>query len=291
MRKRLQRLGFGTMLVSVLAAQTSPPAANHGSQPHVSPDGKWVAFTGDREGKPGLLIIPSDVGTERWLAAGARPAGWSTDSRQAYYSVWSADKNVSELRSVGVDGSGDRLIGNCPGRGPSISPDGKWVAYPAGQFPNVRLAIQRLDGSGTRELTDPATPSFNYAWAPDGQQIAFTRLEADKMTAVWVASVDGNGVRRVVRSEDVRLQVPAWTKDGKKLAMQGGATTRGLAHVYIADADGTNLRQIAPHTGYLDESVSWFPDGARLAIQSNRTGAMEVWVMSADGSGARQLTR
>jgi Tol biopolymer transport system component len=34
-----------------------------------------------------------------------------------------------------------------------------------------------------------------------------------------------------------------------------------------------------------------FPDGKRIAYQSNRSGRMEVWVMNADGSDARQLTK
>jgi Tol biopolymer transport system component len=41
---------------------------------------------------------------------------------------------------------------------------------------------------------------------------------------------------------------------------------------------------------YLDETPSWTPDG-RLLFQSTRDGAFEVYVMNADGSGVRALTR
>ena len=33
------------------------------------------------------------------------------------------------------------------------------------------------------------------------------------------------------------------------------------------------------------------PMGKHIAFQSDRTGRWEVWIMNADGSGARQLTR
>lgn len=39
-----------------------------------------------------------------------------------------------------------------------------------------------------------------------------------------------------------------------------------------------------------DLAPAWSPDGARIAFQSDRDGNPDVWVMSADGSGLRQLT-
>ena len=53
-----------------------------------------------------------------------------------------------------------------------------------------------------------------------------------------------------------------------------------------------NVHKLAPHTErYLDETPAWFPDAKRLAFQSNRTGRMEIWVMNADGTVPRQVTR
>jgi len=62
--------------------------------------------------------------------------------------------------------------------------------------------------------------------------------------------------------------------------------------VWVIDAAGGQTRKLAAHTAlYLDETPAWFPDSKRLAFQSDRSGRMEVWVMNADGTGARQITK
>jgi TolB protein len=59
----------------------------------------------------------------------------------------------------------------------------------------------------------------------------------------------------------------------------------------VVDVATGEARKLAAHTEpYLDEVPSWFPDGSRITFQSNRSGRVDVWVMNADGSGARQLT-
>ena len=58
------------------------------------------------------------------------------------------------------------------------------------------------------------------------------------------------------------------------------------------DANGAHPRRITSRDHpWMDETPSWLPDGKRIAFQSTRTGRFEVWVMKADGSGARQVTR
>jgi Tol biopolymer transport system component len=64
------------------------------------------------------------------------------------------------------------------------------------------------------------------------------------------------------------------------------------SHIWVADVAGGEARKLAAHAErYADEVPSWFADGAHIAFQSNRTGRMEIWVMNADGAGARQVTR
>jgi Tol biopolymer transport system component len=92
-------------------------------------------------------------------------------------------------------------------------------------------------------------------------------------------------------------QWPAWSPDGKRLAIQAGNYSRerpaeNTAHIWVIDlATGAKTKLAAHARPYLDETPSWLPDGKRIAFQSDRTGRMEVWIMNADGTGAVQVTR
>jgi TolB protein len=83
-----------------------------------------------------------------------------------------------------------------------------------------------------------------------------------------------------------------WSPDGHQLAIQVNRLKEHDAHIWIIDADTGDAHKLAAHDQpYLDETPAWFPDSKRIAFQSNRSGKMEVWVMNADGSGSRQITR
>jgi Tol biopolymer transport system component len=64
------------------------------------------------------------------------------------------------------------------------------------------------------------------------------------------------------------------------------------------NADGSGQRRLTPRGSDLraglddqDRRPSWSPDGRRIAFVSERDGNNEVYVMNADGSGQRNLTR
>ena len=85
--------------------------------------------------------------------------------------------------------------------------------------------------------------------------------------------------------------MPAWSPDASKLAVQAGAK-KEPAHIWVVDVATGSGRKLAAHAEpYQDEVPAWFSDGKRIAFQSDRTGRMEIWVMNADGSGQRQVTK
>lgn len=53
---------------------------------------------------------------------------------------------------------------------------------------------------------------------------------------------------------------------------------------------GRQTRLIAAPAGFL-AAPSWSPDGTQLAFVSERDGSSDIWVVNADGSNARNLTR
>jgi Tol biopolymer transport system component len=84
----------------------------------------------------------------------------------------------------------------------------------------------------------------------------------------------------------------------------------GDLDIYTMDADGNNVRQLTHELGY-DGGPFWSYDGTKIVYRAEhpqtpaqiqdyknllargliRPGNLELWVMNADGSGKRQLTR
>ncbi len=155
------------------------------------------------------------------------------------------------------------------------------------------------DGSNARALTDSLGASYNLSWSSDDRRIAYTHVDTLRDMQVWVVNADGSGAHPVTRfpASDGRPQWPAWSPDDQNIAVQARVydrqnPTNSTGHIWLIDLSTGAATKLAAHDEpYVDETPSWFPDGKHLAFQSNRTGRMEIWVMGADGTGARRVTK
>jgi len=93
---------------------------------------------------------------------------------------------------------------------------------------------------------------------------------------------DGSGRTSIITGPEAYF--PAWSPDGTKIAFQG--TTSGFASsdIFVANDDSSGVTNLTNNPGP-NYSPAWSPDGSRIAFSKDN----DLWVMNADGSGARMI--
>jgi len=142
----------------------------------------------------------------------------------------------------------------------------------------------------TKEKGDPSTPTGLFfqiepAWSPSGASIAFVS-KRDGRSHVYVMRADGTTTRRLTSgaTEDAH---PSWSPDGRRIAFAAGG------ELWVVPARGGSPHPLTHGLGGDAANPAWSPDGKLLAYDFRRAGfsIREVWVVHADGTGARPVTR
>ncbi len=75
---------------------------------------------------------------------------------------------------------------------PSISPDGRRIAYIGVKDGVANVFTMKLDGSHQKQITFRKTPCGRAHWSPDGQRIAFASFN-DRYSQSFVVPATGGG--------------------------------------------------------------------------------------------------
>ena len=174
------------------------------------------------------------------------------------------------------------------GEQPARSPDGTKVAFNSIRDGNLEIYVMDADGGNPVNLTRDGAYDQAPAWSPDGQRIAFERSGGGgRGPQIFVMNADGSGVERLTHEPQASWgRSPAWSPDGSSIAYDGDD---GIS---IMDPAGGGMRLVSPEGQFVGQP-SWSPDGAWIAyvaLDPDDFDISHLWVMAADGSGARQLT-
>jgi Tol biopolymer transport system component len=171
------------------------------------------------------------------------------------------------------------------GSGPAWSPDGRRIAFVRGGPANVQLYVMNADGSGVRQLThEPSgqsaiAPFAQISWSPDGARIAY--FEYGPVAELLELSTG--------KTVSFSTREIAWSPDGRRIAY--GDTSMAQSPFVVANVDGTGSRTIANVGQNYEPGIQWSPDGSELLFtSSSASGYWDLFVVSPDGTGLRQLT-
>jgi Tol biopolymer transport system component len=184
---------------------------------------------------------------------------------------------------------------------PVFSPDGKHVAYYAGEFGYIQLYVSGSDGKGERPLTAARGNHTQAAWSPDKRWIYHRRQAApDKPWEIWRVSFEDPSITEcLLADKKVSFKHPSVSPDGKTLAWFSDQGTPGNFHIFTAPLDGKKgklgkLRRLTSDKQRNDCHPTWSPDGKWLAFHAymgqKEASVSQIYLLSADGKTVRQIS-
>ena len=234
--------------------------------PAISPDGKYVAYL-QRDGEMVSL----------WVRQVATPG----------------NVKILEQRGGGALGA-------------SVTPDGGFIDFDA-ERPSSSPAsgpqlwrVPFLSGSEKKVIGDIWT---RPGWSPDGKKMAFVRVDvAADADSLMIADADGGNprvlaTRRRPTNGFVSLftsgtQIsPAWSLDGRVIALFGYDVAKGKTDVAFVDAVTGGETTRPSEGGFLPHGIAWLgPSSLVLSQPKMNGGRVQLWRMSYPDGRVSPLT-
>lgn len=205
--------------------------SDHGTEgdPHFSPDGRWIAFTGRRDGSPEAYVIPASGGESRRLTYdpyGVAVTGWSSDGREVLFkSARENDEPTFRLYSVSVRGGAPQLLPLPPISAAAANQNGREIAYVA--------------------------PSYNRLWFG---------YRGGQAGDVWIADTSARTFRNVTSSRFVETS-PAWANGDLFFSSEA----QGMANLFRLSRSTGQAVAITRYTDHPVRAIT--SDGHRLVYE------------------------
>ena len=258
--------------------------ASYEWSPAWSPDGHYLYFSSDQAGTFNVWRIAIDEATGK-PAGGQEPVtlprqnlghlSFSADGSLLALSSNTGQSNIEALafdpqrETVGVR----RRITNSSEntQSPSVSSDGKWLAFFRSTNGQEDLWVVGTDGNGLRQLTNDAAVDRRPKWSPDDKRLMFDSTRSGTYQ-IWTMAPDGGGLTQVT-NEPGLLIGGVWSPDGTRAVAYMPIVSRVLLFDPRLPAAQQKVEELPPFPAGIFTTTSWSPDGSRIAGNSSRPGA------------------
>lgn len=286
--RELKATGVGRALARI----TSDPIDE--VLPAISPNGDVVVFETrgwqNREiAQQALVGVDPETGTKRTPYTGSNaksswPA-WMPDGTSLVFASDASGKPAIVKTMAAQPNAAITVLTSdaAPSaKHPSVSPDGRRVAFQAEVRGKQHIATVGTDGSRLVVLGEGQRPS----WSPDGRRIAFAR-KVGEYDQIFLMNPDGTNLVQLT-NDLADNDNPAWSPNGRLVVFnsnrgwgRAGTARDAVWNLYALKTDGTGLLQLTD--GDADTGgPCWGKDGW-LYFHSNQAGSYDIWRLHPTG--------
>jgi Tol biopolymer transport system component len=263
-----------------------------------SPDGKSLAFSGQRTPRePNSIFLLSLENLEKRQVT-TPPAGFLGDSTPAFspdgkvlaFVRGAASRDVEIYVMPAAGGEPKRLtFDNRSGRSLAWTADGHDIVFSLWLNGSLRLWKVSASGGTPEQLAVSGEGASTLAISRQGDRLAYSEEFRD--TNIWRIAIPGSTSkpsRTKLISSTRQDYGPQYSPDSKKVAFTSGRT--GSNEIWVCDSDGLNPVQLTSFAGPSVGSPRWSPDGRQIAFDGVVTGDRNIFVVSAEGGKPRLFT-
>jgi dipeptidyl aminopeptidase/acylaminoacyl peptidase len=235
-------------------------SVNRVSDPQISPDGRWVAYTVSETDK-------------------------------------AANKRNTQIYLISVQGGTPKTLTNGPAScsSPRWSPDGGKLAFVSGRDGSPQVWTVEVESGDMKKVTSVSAGAAGPIWSPDGNWIAFTsdiypECSSEQCNSNKIKEAEDSKVKAKVLTQLLFRHWDSW-KDGKRthilVVAAGGGAWRDLTP---GDFDAPPFSLGGP------DDYAFSPDSKELAFARNtdRVEAIstngDIFVVPVSGGEPRRLT-
>ena len=215
--------------------------------PAWSSNGRYLAYTSYKQGKPDLFIknLPEmqETSIDR-KGLNITPAWVPGKFELAATLSFSGDQEIYLLT-----GSGKiiKRLTNMRGSdiSPTWSPDGKKFAFVSNRSGNPQVYIQDVVSGKVRRLTYEGNYNTQPSWSPRGDKIAYASF-GDNRHNIYAIDIEGRQPLQLTY-ESGDNEAPSWSPDGSLIVFS--SSREGPSRIYVMTASGTDQRRLLTLNG------------------------------------------
>jgi serine/threonine protein kinase len=156
---------------------------------------------------------------------------------------------------------------------PTISPDGKYIAYVSGEFGNRSLVVRHLATDSTVTVVPASNLNLQSpAFSPDGDYVYYLQTRSDfVVSTLFNVPTLGGTPRKLI--EDVDSGV-TFSPDGKQFAFVRHATNTNTDTVFVVNTETLEssplLSSGQTNFDFFVRKIAWSPDGKKILIPAGK---------------------
>ena len=180
------------------------------SNPHFSPDGKWIAFTGQYDGNTDVYVIPTEGGQPQRLTWHPNPdqvTGWTPDGSEILFTSGREGFATQEVKffKISLKGGMEEALIIPRGVAGEISENGKYIAYQQIGFWDPEWRNYRGGQAKPIWIVDLKNYSLKMTPQPDNERhtdpvwlnnVVYFLSERDYANNVWSFNPETNELKQ-----------------------------------------------------------------------------------------------